>query len=479
MRGRITAWLMGLLVSSAAHATPLTLDEVLASAEARFPLLEAARLEADALRFERMEARGAFDARVSVAGDLRLEGFYENYAGTSELELPTRLWGLRLYGRYRYGEGDFGSYDGARLTDDQGEAAVGVALPLLRGGATDPQRAAIDDAAQRSAAFAPGFTLERVRLERDASLAYWDWVAAGRKVEIAETLLGVADARQDQIARRVDRGADPEILLDDNRRLVIERRGRLRGAERDFRQAALRLSLFLRAEDGTPRVVGRDALPSAFPEETPTDAMDLDADLETVRRAHPELQRIAIDRERLEIALRLARNELLPAVDLAVEGSRDFGDPRPGIDETGKLSADPRGDTEIKATVRFEIPIQRREARGRVGVARIRLAQLEQRERFLSERIVAEIRQAIEALDAAFDQTGQARENFELAERLRRAEMRKLEFGLSNLIDVNIREVQAATAARELVDAQAAYFRAVADYDARVANAPERATSSF
>ena len=197
--------------------------------------------------------------------------------------------------------------------------------------------------------------------------------------------------------------------------------------------------------------------------------MDLEADVENARRSHPELQRIAIERERVEIELRLARNELLPAVDLAVEGSRDFGNARAGIDEVGKLSADPRGDTEVKATFRFEIPIQRREAKGRVGVARIKLSQLEQRERFLSERIVAEARQAIEALEAAFFQTEQARENFQLAERLRLAEARKLEFGLSNLIDLNIREIQAATAARELIDAQAAYFRAVADYEARVA----------
>ena len=42
-----------------------------------------------------------------------------------------------------------------------------------------------------------------------------------------------------------------------------------------------------------------------------------------------------------------------------------------------------------------------------------------------------------------------------------------------NLIDVNIREVQAATAARQLVDAQAAYFRSLADYRARIARPPD------
>jgi len=83
--------------------------------------------------------------------------------------------------------------------------------------------------------------------------------------------------------------------------------------------------------------------------------------------------------------------------------------------------------------------------------------------------VVAEALQAVEELEAAYVQTGQARENLELAEQLRAAEARKLELGLTNLIDLNIREVQAATAARQLVDAQHAYFRAWADYTARIA----------
>ena len=81
--------------------------------------------------------------------------------------------------------------------------------------------------------------------------------------------------------------------------------------------------------------------------------------------------------------------------------------------------------------------------------------------------------QALESLEAAFDQTLQARENVRLAETLRDAEARRFASGLSNLIDVNIREVQAATAARQLVDAQAAYFRSLADYRARIARPPD------
>jgi len=315
----------------------------------------------------------------------------------------------------------------------------------------------------------PELQLERVQVVRDASIAFWSWLAAGETIEIAEALVEVAESREAQIARRVELGQEPEIDILDNRRLVIERKARLRGAERDFLQASIRLSLFLRDPNGEPIVVGREALPETFPAEAPAARDAIEADLEFARTRHPLLKQLAIEREKLTVDVRLARNETLPSVDLKVEGSQDFGRSRAGIDEQGKLSTDPRSSTEVKALVRIEMPVWRREARGRLGAAQIRVGQLERRMRYLADQVVAEALQAVEALDAAHEQTGQARENLRLAQRLRDAEERRLELGLSNLIDVNIREIQAATAAQQLVDAQLAYFKALAQYTATIA----------
>ena len=53
-----------------------------------------------------------------------------------------------------------------------------------------------------------------------------------------------------------------------------------------------------------------------------------------------------------------------------------------------------------------------------------------------------------------------------LAQRLRKAEERKLLLGTSNLINVNIRELQAFDAASTVIAAQADYFRALANFRA-------------
>lgn len=457
--------------ASARTAAPLALEAVLVSAERHFPLLHAAALDGELRRREEQSALGAFDTRLRLEGDLAPMGFYERYTGEAALEQQTTLWGSRAYARYRYGQGDFPSYAGGEQTNGSGEVSLGVELPLLRDRSIDEQRARLRSARIDVARFGPEFALERISLLRDASVAYWNWVAAGEAVRIARRLLSAADERQAQIAGRVERGNEPEIDLVDNRRLVLERQTLLRGAERDLRQAAIRLSLFHRDDGGAPVVPEPDRLPDAFPPETPLDPARVEADIDMARRSHPILQRLSLQREKLDVEVELARNRMLPSLDVAVEGAQDFGGQEPGIDSTGSLSSDPRGSTEVKARVRLAWPVQLREARGEVGAARIRLRQIERRIRFAEEQLIADVRAAVEALDAAYEQTGQARENTRLAQRLRDAELRKLSAGLSNLIDVNIREVQAATAERQLAQAQASYFRALADYEASIADA--------
>jgi len=447
----------------------LRLEDVVASTEAHFPLLQALQAERVAREEELRAARGHFDLQLSVTSDARTQGFYENFTGDASLEQPTRLWGSRLFGGYRYSDGDFPSYEGDRLSDEGGEVRVGVAVPLLRGGQIDALRAEIARAEVELEKMTPELRLQRIDLLRAARVAFWNWVGAGHTVEIAEHLLEVAKKRQTQMEGRAKRGAEARINLIDNRRLIVERQALLRGAKRDFEQASIRLSLFLRDEQGDPLRPDPSLLPERFPAEAPLDRDRLELDLEYARTSHPLLEDLALQRERLEIDADLARNELLPSLDLRFEASQDFGASEPGIDSRGKLSSDPRSQTELRALLRFELPVQRRKARGRLGAATARIAQLSRRERLARDQIVVEALSAVEAVTAAYDQTDQARQNWQYAEELRLAEERKFSLGLSNLIDVNIREMQAATARRQLVEAQATYFRALADYTAKIA----------
>jgi outer membrane protein TolC len=451
-----------------APARVLRLDEVLDSVDAHYPLLAAARIGRDVAAGSLQAARGGFDTRIVAQGELNELGFYENRSGEARFEQNTRLWGMRFYGGYRIGRGDFPSYEGGRQTDRGGEVRGGFELPLLRGGRIDVERALLRTAQLDVRRAGPEIELERIDFLREATLAYWEWLATGLEVDVSRQLLAEAEERQDQLRGRADRGVIPRIDLVDNERLILDRAMRRVGAERDAERAALTLSLFLRDPTGAPSVPGAERLPSDFPPEQPPARIAFEADLERALSSHPLLRSLALQRERHQIAFDLARNDRLPSVDLLVEGSKDYGASVKGISSEGSVSGDPRGQGEFKAKLRFELPIQRREASGRMVAAKAEISRFERRERFARERIEAEIRRALTSVEASYAQTTAARDNLELAERLRRAEERKLALGTSDLIDVNIREVQAADAAVALIRAQAAYFRARIDYRAAV-----------
>jgi len=452
------------------EARPLELEEVLASVDETYPLLLAALIDLEQAEAELLAARGAFDTRIRAEGFAAPTGFYDRYTGDLGIEQPTRLWGSRLFAGYRVGRGDFPSYRGGDKTNDDGELRAGIEIPLLKDRAVDAGRTGLRTSEIRLRAAGPQVEIQRIEILRSASEAFWTWVAMGLAVEVERELLATAIDRRSQLEGRASRGAIPRIDVTDNQRLIIDREIRLRGAERDALEAAISLSLFLRGEGGGPVVPEPVRLPDRFPEEDLWDEEQLRRDLERATAEHPILRELRLRREEIEAQLALDRNALLPDLRLKIEGSQDLGASSSGIDSSGKFEADPKDQTELKATLRLELPVLQRNARGRARARRAELSRLDYRTQFARDQVEASIRRAMASLQAAFDQTRLARRNLALATQLRDAEERKLALGSSNLINVNIREIQAADAARALIFAQAAYFQALARYQAASAS---------
>lgn len=448
---------------------PLALSEVLDSVEETYPLLIAVEQELELASGELLAARGGFDSRLFARGELSPTGYYDRYTTDLGIEQPTRLWGSRLYAGYRLGRGDFPAYYGGDKTNEGGELRAGIEIPLLEGGAIDEARAKLRAGEIKRRAADPKIEQKRLEIIRQASEAYWNWVALGLAVDVERHLLGTAEDRRSQLEGRAARGAIPAIQVVDNERLILDRAIRLRGAERDAQEAAVALSLYYRDATGAMQIPDHARLPRDFPPELAWDDARLAIDIERASERHPILRELALRREGLLVSLALDKNALLPDLRVGVEGSQDLGRSAAGISSIGSFSTNPGDDTEVKASVRFEVPALQRGARGRVATRRAELVRLDNETRYARDSIEAEIRRAMVAVRAAYDQTQLARESYALAMRLQLGEERKLELGSSNLIDVNIRELQAAESARSLVFAQAAYFRAIARYEAAVA----------
>lgn len=451
----MTLWVMAVLVSA-----PLELDSVLGSTRQHYPKLLAAEEKVDEARGKLLGNRGVFDLKLGADAGRDVLGFYERNEASVGLKQSLSFGGIDLSGGYRYGE-DFPPYDGKLFTSDQGEGFLKANIPLWQDRAIDARRLGVRvaeveiDLAQLS--------LRQTELEilGKATTTYWKWVATGQKLEIVERLLKLAETRQQAVERQVQQGSAPEILLRDNMRLIVSRRGQLVGARRDLREAALQLSLFIRDGEGTPILPDDNQLPEEFPEPIALETGDLNVHLEALPETRPDLLFFEQVLQRLAIERRFGENLGAPTVDVSVEASQDAGD---SVFYGSSSSERSINETELGIGLTFELPIQRRKGRGEVMRTSAATRRVQADLDLAGQEANTELRRAFVRLNAAREQVDLDREAYQLSLQLEEAERRRFQLGQSNLLFVNQREITSADDASKVIEALRNYQEAVAFY---------------
>lgn len=451
----VTALLAG--ATARAAAAPLLLDDVLLSAQRSYPLLKAAVQEQAIAEGKALRAEGAFDAKLSVKSGTNQFGFYKNRVYGGGVAQPLGDWGGEIFGGYKRGQGNFGPWEEDLLTLSRGEWSGGVRLPLLRDRQTDERRTALRLARLAVELADASVEKQRLKLLEAAAKSYWQWVSAGKTLAVAEALLELAEARNRQVEEFVQEGEVAEIEIADNQRAVLERRAAVVSAERSLQNANLELSLFYRDEQGGPQRVERDRLPE-FPEPKALSAAQIEADLKLALERRPEIEGLLVELRQSGASLGLARNQLLPQIDVTARYRADSG--------TGSIT---KQGGEFVAGVLLTTPFQRRKAKGSIAMQEAKLEQLRQKLRFARDRIEVEVRDAASALRLALQRLDLAQAESEVAQRLAEAERERFELGDSTLFVVNLRELSAAGANLKIISALAECHKATAVYRAYTA----------
>lgn len=442
-----------------AAAKPLLLPEVLASVQTQYPPYLAALIEQDIANGRTRQAMGAFDLNLNAGGAFQPAGYYDGQTGYAMLDQPLPFWGGNAYGGYRLSSGYLPNYNKDRTSSD-GEAVLGFSIPLLKDGSIDRRRAALWQAQIDQELANPIILRQYLDFVRAATISYYTWVASGQRLTLTEELLRIAKDRDSAIAEQVNRGASAPIVQLDNQRLVVSREIAVVQASRRFQAAAIELSLFHRTvETAEPIISPRTRVPSAFPPHPRPDDTQVTAAIAKAAIFRPEIRRIELTMEKYEIDRRLAKNHMLPSLDVGVEAAQSTG---------GTLQKDIER-TEIEAKVAFKLPLQRREAKGKLETIDAQLQRLTNDKSFARDRIAADVRDSFSAIIAAYDALKQTRKNVDLSQQLEAAENERLKQGAADLLALQIRE-QATFDAKVLeVEAQAEYFRAQANYRAAMA----------
>ncbi len=459
----LTLGFLGTLTMTAAPARgadTLMAEDVLASSARYAPQILQALADVKAAEGEALSAEGAFDTQVKTDGFGRFSGFWNGRVISTTVSQPLRTIGATLFGGYKVSDGRFPIYEDINFTNTGGEFKAGFVLSLLRNRAFDAPRAGLVDTGLGLEQAAIDLLISRIGVQHRALTTYQLWVASGVQLKIYRDLLEIGLDRERALERRVTEGDVAEVLVIENRQNILRRQTLVVEAERELQTSALALSMFYRNGSGEPVVPDPDQLPIGFPEVM--DAVpEIDETVMAVAKAvRPELALVDNNLARARNTLRLAENELKPRLDFRYEVSRDFG----AVAEGGSS----RDSTDNILAIVFEIPLQRRDARGQIATARAEMQALGFERQRIGEQIIVEIRTLRAELDAAKELVRLAIAEQAQAETMQDIEKTRFENGLSDFFLLNMREERAADARIRRISAQLRYFIAAANYYAAI-----------
>jgi outer membrane protein TolC len=330
-------------------------------------------------------------------------------------------------------------------------------MPLARDRDIDSARAGRDRARLDRAIAEPTIVRSRLDYMRAAALAFWNWHGSGEREGAAERLEQLAVRRDGEIAARVDRGVMANIERVDNQKNIALRRGLLVQADREVQQTAIELSLFLRDSAGKPLLAARRRM-RPMPEPVPPSVSVYEESLARALAARPEFQRLSLERQKLVVERRLAVNDTLPGIDAQLVGNQDAGfgkSPLSGIDGLDRQV--------LQAALVFQMPAQRRNARGRMQAADSQIMQLDRRLEFTFDSVRAEVQDAYSKLERAYEFHKQAVQQEELAALVAEAEREQFRLGRSDILRVTLREQAKFDADLLEIAARQEYWRAEAN----------------
>jgi outer membrane protein TolC len=413
---------------------PLTLSDVLESVLRHYPLLLATEQERGVARGGLTSAMGAFDTHLTGMGSSLAPSTYENYISDFGAEQLLTQRGISVFGGYRTGYGNFPTYKLHNKTAAGGEFRGGVSVPLARNRDIDAARAGRAQAQLDVALAEPAIARSRLDYMRAAAHAYWMWAGSGEQRIATESLVKLATDRDQFLAARVERGATANIERIDNQKNIAIREGMAVKADRAVQQSAIDLSLYYRNEAGQPLLVG----PRRFrrlPEPIEPSPSIYHESLSRALARRPEFRKLTLEREKLLVERRLAANETLPGLDAQVAANQDLGFGKSPLSGPEGLNRQV-----LAATLIFQLPAQRRGARGRIQSLGSKITQIDEQLRYLEDHVTAEVQDAYSKLERAYAFHEKTLEMVVLSDTVAKAEREQFRLGRSDILRIALRE---------------------------------------
>ena len=434
---------------------PLSVDEIHAWIDRAHPLLRGASTEKVMARGKMLKALGAFEP--TLINDTQLERFISSSdpgRGTQTVGFNDTLVEARHPLGFRYSAGVRQAIGNANIPDlsfggGNNQILLGGLFPLLRGLVTNPENAEL----QRSELADPRAEVQISQTRQDLFLAaatqFWDWVTAVKLAEVQRRALGVAEDRMRQVEGRAKAGAVAPLDVVEANQEVQRRREVAIAVQRLVEQEQLKLSMFLWEKNSlaTPSLERAPDFPSHMLAPSP-DTIEAQKIQAMVDR--PEIKEVGIEAKLNDIDLELAKNNLLPSLDVEAAPARS--------PEKFVLGLGYRFGVELK------IPIFQRKSRGEVLEAQGKAERFVLMQLFREQQVVVDVDNALSAIERAKERVAAAAESLRLAKTLEEGERFRFSMGATSVLFVNLRERNSVDSEHQIIRAKADYQKAQALY---------------
>lgn len=434
------------LFAQALRDSVLTYKSYLDMVKRYHPVAEVARLELEFAEADLQRSRGGFDP--SLYGNYSTKqfkevGYYEDL--NAGIVIPTWM-GLSFQAGYQTTGGDF--LNPEKVTPGVGLINAGFAAQLGAGLLMDSRRAALRQAQIGVEQGQIDRLLLLNKLYYEATQAYYRWSLADQALRIAEEALDLATFRYDAVRESFRYGDVPAIDTVEAYTQVLNRLYRLREAQTSWVESVNIAGVYIWDQDRVARQIPPGLRPTSL-----NNRPDLMEELSlAISDDHPELRRLENMRGIIDIDRRLAAEYLRPTIEVKynfltenvvnVAGQELF--------ENSQFFVN---NYDFGARVAW--PIFMREARGRLGMNKIRMSMVEQD--YFNQRAIlgANLDAALVELKNLRDQIQFFATNVDYLGRLLEGERELFLNGESSLFLINARESQ-------LVDGQNIYYELLA-----------------
>jgi outer membrane protein TolC len=434
----------------------LTIDEFYDFVLANHPVVSQARLFNDLAKQEIRIARGAFDPKIGTYYARKRFG-EDLYYSMWDHSLRVPIW-FNTDLQFGYEQTGGAYLNPQNRVPEAGLAYAGISVPIGQGLIIDARRATLRQA-QLYAGMAEADRIKLInKILLDAAKDYWEWFYAYHQLVLFEEAQALADTRYHAVRENVLLGDAAPIDSVEALIAVQNRNISLQRAAIHFQNMTLVLSNYLWDNEQRPLEIQNNTIPVLNARLSPVNEQDLAWLTELARERHPDLVKIDLDIQRLEVDRRLAREFLKPQLNL----NYNFLS-RPVFNGPESEFSPAFFNQNYTLGVSFGFPLFLRAERGRFQRANIRLTQANYERGFRNREIFNQVNVEYNELRNTADLIGMQSRMVRNYEILLEGEVTRFEEGESSLFLVNARETTLIDSRAKLLELKVKYEKLMAN----------------